>query len=722
MSIIYKEKHHVFAIQMECTTYAFAVNADDQLVHLYWGRKLMDIEELEILEQNLEVSANRDGSFRPRLLHNSQYEYHAGEFYSYQEKALDITFPDGVRGAQLVYAGHKISEDEKELQVFLKDEYYPLKVTLLYRTYQGLDLLTRQGVIENDGTEIFNLDKMQTATLHFPEGVGYRLTHYAGNWGAEYQRREQMLDICRLVIQNNHGNTSGPQAVPFIMLDPWGKAEELSGDVYAAALHWSGNFKITCEQNMLGETAVSIGINDEEVGMYLEPGSSFRTPEVTVGFCSDGFGGVRRQFYDYQLDYLLPKRSAHTPFPVLYNSFYPYGFDIDEEKIEGLMQRAADIGVELFVIDDGWMPGRDCDKKGLGDWYACPKRFPHGLKPLSKEAHRLGMKFGLWVEPEMVNPDSDLYRAHPDWVLQSPNRSQTLSRNQLALNLAREEVVEYLLGVLEELVEDYELDYLKWDMNRYISDFGWPESTKMQRERLPVTLIENVYRIWEHLNKKYPHLLLENCADGGARTDYGMLQYADRINRSDNNSPVDVLLLHEGFTDMMVPKLAGGAGNLNGDMRIPYAFRENLGFTGSLSIGANLLTCGAEYLTALKKSIAQFKLEREDLQNSYIYHLLSAREGAYTVWQYVRRDRRAFTLFGFCYGRHYPDTRLHRIQMAGLCPDTVYECVADENCPQEIGKRYTGRTLMQIGLQLPIEENFAAMRRVFRVVEKGQIK
>ncbi len=714
MEIFYQENHHVFSIQMANSTYAFGTNANNRLVNLYWGPKLEDLGELEPLEEILDVKESGDGCFRN--LHNSRYEYHGGEFYSYEEKALDVTFPDGVRGAQLVYEGHEIGA--QELKVFLRDEHYPLKVTLLYCTYPGLDLLTRQAIIDNPGQEPLQLHKMQSATLHLPDALEYRLTHYAGNWGAEYQRREQMLNISKTVIQNNHGNTSGPHAAPFVMLDPWGKAEELTGQVYVAALHWSGNFKITCEQNFLGSTAISLGINEEEAGMVLKPGKHFKTPEVTVGFSAEGFGGIRKQLYDYQLDHLLPRRSAFTPFPVLYNSYYPYEMNIDEEKVAGSMEYAAAIGVELFVVDDGWMPGRDCEKTGLGDWVACPDRFPNGLKPLSRRAHELGMKFGLWVEPEMVNPDSDLYRTHPDWVLQSPNRPQTLSRSQLALNLAREDVMEYLIQMLDGLVEEYELDYLKWDMNRYISDFGWAQGTKEQRDRLPITLIENVYRIWDHLNEKYPNLLLENCAHGGARTDYGMLRYADRNNRSDNNRPVDVILLHEGFTDMLVPKLAGGAGNINGDMRIPYVFRENLGFAGSMSIGANLLTCSQEYRDMLKKSIAQFKLERGDLQNSYMYHLLSAWKGAYTVWQYVRRDQKAFTLFGFCYGRHYPDTRLHRVQMAGLQPDWVYECVIDEGNPQEVGKRYTGRTLMQIGLQLPIEENYAAMRRVFRVVEE----
>ncbi len=715
MSIfVHEQQHHMFCIQMKTTTYAFAVNAEGKLVHLYWGKKLNGIEDLALFQDLLE--AETTGEIPVRILSNTQYEYQAGEFFSYQEKAMEVRFADGVTGAQLVYENFVISEDQSHLEVVLKEEHYPLIVTLHYQIYTEQDILVRHATVHNVGEEPVFLRKVQSATFHFPREIPYRLTHYAGNCAAEYQRKEQVLDVCRTVIQNNHGNTSGPQAVPFVMLDPWARAYEQEGEVYAIALQWSGNFKITCERNVLGEVSLTAGINEEGFGMILHGGSVYDTPEVTAGYSCNGFGGIRERLYDYQLDHLLPRRCAHTPFPVLYNSWYPYQFSIDEEKIAGLIDRAAGIGVELFVVDDGWMPGRMDERAGLGDWYACEKRFPNGLKPLADRAHEKGMKFGLWIEPEMVNPDSRLFREHPDWVLQSPTRRQTLSRNQLPLNLAREDVLEYLIATIDRVIEEYGLDYLKWDMNRYISDSGWKDASQEQRDRLPVTLIENVYRIWQHLNEKYPFLLLENCAHGGARADYGMLRYADRINRSDNALPLDVLLLHEGFTDMIVPKCAGGAGTFSGAGEIPYTFRENLGFTGSLSIGANLLTCTEEELERYRKSIEQFKKEREALQDSYVYHLLSARETPYAVWQYVKRDRTAFMIFGFCHGRHYPDTLIQRVRLMGLPAGACYECVSDEQYPEETGKIYSAEALMQIGIQLPLKSNFSSVRRVFRRV------
>ena len=450
MSIIYDSRQRIFLLQMRSTTYAFAVNADRQLVHLYWGKKLNGAEDLALLCDNLNIKLPQGGTYR--LPTNNQCEYHAGEFYSYEEQALDVSFSDGVVGAQLVYREHEICNNTSGLTVILQDEYYPFLVKLHYQVYENENLIVRYVTICNEGNTVIELKKVQSASFHFVRETPYRLTHYAGTWAAEYQRKQQYLDVCRTVIQNNHGNTSGPHAVPFIMLDPLGKADELTGEVYMITLHWSGNFKITCERSSFGDVTVTAGINDEGVSMKLEPGACYETPKVTAGYSSDGFGGIREQLYDYQLDYVLPQRCAHASFPVLYNSFYPYEFSIDEEKITGLIDRAADIGIELFVVDDGWMPGRSNDRTGLGDWCACKERFPNGLKPLADRAHEKGMKFGLWVEPEMVNPDSELYREHPDWVLGSSTRKQTLSRNQLVLNLAREDVMEYLIDVLDRII------------------------------------------------------------------------------------------------------------------------------------------------------------------------------------------------------------------------------------------------------------------------------
>lgn len=714
MPILYEQEHSIFWIQTPHTTYAFAINAAGTPVHLYWGQKLSNVRELATL---LPPLLHTNTGIENFPCDNHQYEFIAAEPYSYKEQALDVTFGDGVRGALPTYRDHTISADGQVLTVFLEDTGCPLAVELEYKLYESSDLITRRAVIRNTGVDDIQLHNMQSASLWLPTDTPFRLTHFSGNWSMEYQRQETMLPICRTVVQNNRGNSSGPHAVPFVLLDPYGHTDETTGEVYAVALHWSGNFKITCERTVLGETTVSVGVNNEKTTVFLSTGEQYETPPVTVGFSAHGFGEIREQVYDLQLDHLLPREHAEEPFPVLYNSWYPYEFNIDEEKINGLIDRAADIGIELFVIDDGWMPGRDSDARGLGDWIADPERFPNGLRTLADKAHARGMKFGLWIEPEMVNPDSELYRQHPDWVLGTPARPQTCFRNQLVLNLGREEVVQYAIDCLDRIIEEYALDYIKWDMNRNITDWGLPQVNRRVQEQLPITYIQNVYRIWQHLHEKYPHVLLENCAHGGARCDFGMLPYADRINRSDNANPNDVLLLHEGFTEFMPPKLAGGAGTFSGNTDIPYPFRETLGFTGSMSLGANLLLCSAEELMQYAASIAAYKQERGALQDAYVYHLRSPRDSAFTIWEYLKRDREAFTVFGFCFGRHYAYYPLkQRIRLTGLRSDAVYECTTDTLTPERVGQRFTGNELMQIGLALPLCSAYDAVRCAFRKV------
>ncbi len=369
------------------------------------------------------------------------------------------------------------------------------------------------------------------------------------------------------------------------------------------------------------------------------------------------------------------------------------------------------------MIDDGWMPGRINDRAGLGDWTVDARRFPRGLLPVAEACHARGMLFGLWVEPEMANPDSDLYREHPDWILRDPTRESTLCRNQLVLNLARDDVRDWAIDWLDRVVEDYRLDYLKWDMNRYFTEYGWPEAPMEDKRSVSVRYIQNLYAIWRHLNEKYPDVLFENCASGGGRADFGMVPYADRINRSDNADPVDVMLLHEGFTTLFIPKTAGGAGNIasspngvNGRVT-PLSFRVHTGMTGSMSIGINLLQSSAEELAALREATAAFKQVRPDLQDAYVYRIASALEHPYSVLQYVRRDGGAFSVFAFGHGMRHWDKILPRFRMRGLVPDRTYV--------EDSGLRMSGSALMNLGLSLSLRGDYDSVFLHFTAAEQG---
>jgi alpha-galactosidase len=342
----------------------------------------------------------------------------------------------------------------------------------------------------------------------------------------------QNVTQSRIELQTNRLTMSGAQTVPFFALDENGLSTETSGEVYFGVLHWSGDFQITVDNQYGNYCNVVGGVSDFTAQISLNPGESFETPMFTAGFSERGFERMSEVFYDWQFDYILPrggkKDKAHGIFPIISNSWFPYLFDVTEKKLLALIPKVKHVGAELLVIDDGWMLRRVSSEAGLGDWTVDAERFPNGLGVIADACHKADLLFGLWVEPEMVNPDSELYRAHPDWVLSEPNRERTLFRNQCILDMSRDDITDWAIGWLDELIINAKLDYLKWDMNRPVSEIGL-----YYRDRaICVKYIKNVMRIWEHLNERFPDLLLENCAAGGGRADFGMISLADRTNRS----------------------------------------------------------------------------------------------------------------------------------------------------------------------------------------------
>lgn len=701
MEIHWESEHQCFHLQTAEMSYAFRIMPDGRVVHLYWGASLKNTASLFPLmdEQDRENKLFGGVSECSAL----DFEVPTMEPGDFADPLLLATHPDGVRSLRLVYKSHEIRKDE--LVVTLRDRVYPFEVDAHYKGWGDLPLLSRWLVVRNLADSPVTMDHLQSAAWHVPSGRDYRLTHLSGSWGCEYTRNELMLTQARTVLQNNRITCAAAQQTPFFALDPGGYTTETVGELFFGVLHWSGNFSITIEQQFGRRVYVNGGINAFDACYRLRSGESFETPLFTAGFVSGGLERMSEVFYDWQFDFLLPRgdrvNKPRLERPVIYNSWYPYEFAVTEENCLALIDKCAAIGVEMFVIDDGWMPGRVNEKAGLGDWVADPERFPHGMSAIARKCHDNGMRFGLWVEPEMVNPDSDLYRAHPDWVIHDPTRPRTLQRHQLVLNLARDDVRDWAIAWLDELIDRYQLDYLKWDMNRYVFENGWPDAAPEERRSLSIRYTRNLMAIWKHLNQKHPDVLFENCASGGGRSDFGMVPYADRINRSDNADPVDIMVIHEGFSMLFPPQTGGGAGNIAPARHhihqrpTPLAFRIHWGMTGWMSIGINLLTAPQEELEQLKAAVADYKLRRAELQDSYVYRIASARENPYVCLQYTSRSRRAFTLFAFGHGMRCWDLEMPRMRMRGLIPDALYTC--------EDGRQMTGEALMHLGLRVRLK-------------------
>jgi len=460
----------IFRIDAGNATYAFGVNPHGELQQLYWGGRLGARDNFP-QARPLPEWASFDGPYS-----NTPQEYAGWGAGLFNEPALKISFADGNRDLVLHY------ESETELahgfDVVEKDISRPIYVTLHYTMDPSSGILARSATIENRGTDAVTVEQAAAAAWALPPGQ-YTLNYLTGRWAGEWNLNQEPVLHGARVIESRRGST-GHQANPWFAIQAGGSDED-HGDVWFGALGWSGSWRITVEQDQLDEVRVTGGFNPFDFGYVLKPGEKLETPIFYGGYTPDGLGGASRLLHRFELEHILPRTEATAkqplpkPRPVIYNSWEATEFNVDEAGQEALAEKAAALGVDRFVMDDGWFGQRKNDHAGLGDWYVNKDKFPNGLKPLIDKVHALGMSFGLWVEPEMVNPNSDLYRAHPDWVLHFPGRPETEARNQLVLNLARPDVRDYVLGFLDKLLTENDIAFFKWDYNRNWSEPGWDQ-------------------------------------------------------------------------------------------------------------------------------------------------------------------------------------------------------------------------------------------------------
>ena len=703
MPILFDEERRLWALRGSGATYGLAVDDVGRLRHLYFGPPLPRAEDLARTDE-LASPLGRDHFFPWESPEgpNERYEYPAWGGMYYHEPCLKAQFGDGVRDVRLVYERHETRGEERvpELMVALRDPHYPLRVYLHFRLFEELDLVERYAVVENAGQEPITLEQVLSAAWYPPRGRDYRLTHLAGRFAAETQICREHVSLGKKVLESRRGNTSH-HANPFFAVDR-GTATEEQGELWFGALGWSGNWKIVVEHDAWGVLQVSGGINDFDFAWHLEGGETFETPSFVGGYTDGGFGRASRNLHRYARRHLMPSGGSR---PVLYNSWEATYFDINEDVQGELAEKAASLGVELFVVDDGWFGERNDDRRSLGDWWVNRGKFPRGLGPLIERIHSLGMRFGLWVEPEMVNPDSDLYREHPDWVYYFPNRPGTESRNQLVLNLAKKEVREHLFSVLDRLLTENEISFIKWDMNRPFSETGWPEAPAQRQREVWVRHVRGVYDLWEMLRRNHPDVAFESCASGGGRVDLGIMRYADQVWTSDNTDPFDRLKIQEGCS-MAYPARAmmcwvADPGVWAKNRRTSISYRFHSAMMGSLGIGTNLLQWSEEELGEASKLVRRYKEVRDVVQEGDQYRLLSPREGETTAVQYVSEDKRSSVIFVLRNPHQFLDPS-PKIYPRGLEENSVY-WVTDLEEPQ------SGGALMGRGIDVALEGDLASV-------------
>ena len=666
-SIAYDEHTKVFRIDAAKVTYTFGINERGELQAIYWGSRLGAHDGLPAAQAPAGIA-----SFDLTSLVTPQ-EFAGWGAGLTTEPALKISFPDGNRDLVLHYVSHLI--DGLALLVTLKDISREVFVTLRYEVDPATGILARSAEIENKTTSPLLIESAEAATWTLARGTDYSLYYLTGRWGSEGALQHEAVRPGQCVLESRRGST-GHQNNPWFAIERGSTGDQDQGNVWFGALAWSGSWRITVEQDQLQEVRITGGFNPFDFGYRLSPGEKLLTPIFYGGYTSNGVGGASRLLHQFEITKILPQRPHPRPRPVIYDSWEATGFNVDEARQEALATKAASLGVERFAMDDGWFGKRNDDHAGLGDWYVNPQKFPHGLKPLIDKVHSLGMDFGLWVEPEMVNPDSDLYRAHPDWVLNFTGRPRTEGRNQLVLNLARPDVRAYVFGFLDKLLNENDIAFLKWDYNRNWSEPGWPAVAPEEQKQVYVKYTQNLYSILAELRAKHPHLEIEDCSGGGGRVDLGILRYTDQVWTSDNSDPFDRLTIQDGFTYPYTPgvmmALVPDSPSWRNDRTTSMQYRMLSAMQGSLGLGGNLNKWTPEELDTAKKLIAEYKQVRETVQHGSLYRLVSPRDGSEeSVTESVAESVGQAVLFAFLhsssFGYPYP-----RVFLRGLDANAEY--------------------------------------------------
>ena len=722
-----------FLLSSEGSSYLLEISGDGLPVNLHWGGKIGAISELADPD-SVRNFLHRSGQ-RERVVRQEYPGWHGALF---TEPALKVSTVDGsIRNCEPLFQHAEISSENGSeiLELHLSDPLQELAVTLVYRIWHDSPLMERWALVRNQGNQVRRLESVISACFQLPQlPRPYRLTHLAGRWGREGMIDRIPVSQTKTVLESRSG-LSGSGAMPFFALDQ-GDASEDAGDVWFGTLHWSGNWKITVEQDGYGDTSVCGGIHDFDFSWDLRPGEEFKTPVFSFGFVHGGFGEMTNVLHQHYRSHLEVPAFRNRCQPLIFNTYAAFGSgeEMREDNVREQLETAARLGCELFILDAGW-------QQAIGDWTPHRKKFPNGLRPLADRAHSLGMKFGIWAELESADLDSELCRKHPEWIMTFPGqgfrKELAENSNRALLNFAIPEVMETMLEAIDRQITENALDYFKIDMNRCFSMPGWENPPASGSRSIWVRYVENIYELFTGLRKKHPELMLENCACGNGRADWGMQRFFQRNNRSDNQDPLDELKLHEGFSYLHLPKFAGGGCHISRSVghinrrTIPLQFQAFAGMLGSLAVGRRLSECSKTELEKLKAYGELFKKLRPVIHNGDFYRIASHFEHPYAVYEYVLPDASEAVVFFFGHALQFSG-RLPLFRLRGLDPQGRYE-LESYGKPEDDDEKYgkplydvkedlngscSGAGLMSIGIRPFLTGDFAS--RIIHIKRKDQ--
>lgn len=692
MSVWFEERTKEFHLYNDSISYIFKVLENGSLGHIYFGKRLRPRAEFGHLIEfpRRDMAPNvYEGNHRFSMEHLKQ-EYPTYGSGDMRYPAFELEQQDGSRVVDFKYREHRIfkgkkklkelpaiyteQDDEAEtLEVIMEDKMLQMEMILRYVIFRDYPAIAKnvEFISHNEGG--VTLLTAMSGCLDLPDKE-YVMTELAGAWSRERHVKER--EICYGIqgIYSMRG-CSSHQFNPFLALKRK-NADEHSGEVLGFSLVYSGDFLGQVEVDNFDVTRVIMGIHPNEFRWKLNGGESFQTPELVMMYSDEGMNGLSRSYHRLYRTRLARGMWRDKTRPILINNWEATYFDFNEEKILKIAKRAAEAGIELFVLDDGWFGRRNSDNVSLGDWYPNFEKLPGGIKGLAEKIRNMGMEFGLWIEPEMTNKDSDLFRAHPDWLLADIRRNYCHSRNQYVLDFSKKEVVDYIYGQLSRILAETPISYIKWDMNRSFSEVFSNGNDREYQGKVRHKYILGVYSLYERLIQRFPHILFESCASGGARFDPGMLYYAPQAWTSDNTDAVDRIKIQYGTSYVYPVGSMGSHVSASPNHQIfrstTLATRANVAYFGTFGYELDITALDKEELDVIKKQVAFMKQHRELIQKGEFFRLKSPFEGNTAAWLSVS-EKKDEALMGYYRILEPAQGKLERVYMKGLEKDTLYE-------------------------------------------------
>jgi alpha-galactosidase len=720
MGIVYDSNSQTFHLQGKSSSYIMQLINSKYIAHVHWGRQVRgsNLGSLLARRRRCSFSPSTDSNDLTLSLDTLPQEFPGYGGSDFRVPAYQVQMEDGTTVSELVYESHRIyagkvpleglpstyTEDESEaesIDIVLSDKLIGLKAILTYTVFRDVDAITRSVRFLNEGNQSIKLLRALSFGIDMSSS-DFDMLHLSGTWARERHIERRQLATGGSVIESRRG-ASSHSLNPFMALLSK-QADEDHGEVYGFSLVYSGNFVAQAEVDPYGTTRVVMGINSFDFSWLLEPGEAFQTPEAVLVYSAEGLGEMSRTYHKLYRTRLCRGQFRDRHRPILINNWEATYFNFNADKIEELARVGKELGLELLVLDDGWFGKRDNDKSSLGDWFVDLNKLPQGMPDLVSRVKQQGLEFGLWFEPEMVSPDSELYRVHPDWCLHVPGRRRTEARQQLILDYSRQDVRDYIVKVITDMLASSPITYVKWDMNRNMTEIGSAQLPPERQRETAHRYMLGLYEVMERITSAFPNVLFESCSGGGGRFDPGMLYYMPQTWTSDNTDAVERLKIQYG-TSMVYPISTMGAHisavpNHQVHRTTPLDMRGHVAMSGNFGYELDLTAFTVADKEDVQKQVALYKQLRPLIQFGEFYRLISPFEQASAAWMFVSEDKKE-ALVAFFQVLSEPNAPLRKLRLKGLAVENNY-LLFDAGDSDESVEIFGGDELMHVGLNLPI--------------------